>query len=238
MAIYGLGLMGQVCCLLAKAAGAVVVGIDVSPERTALALKCGADHVINGASENVKRRISDLSAKHGVDATIICASSKSSDIINTATTITRRQGRVVIVGYVGLNIQPKDFLNRELDIRYSRAYGPGSYDAGYEKGRVDYPFGYVRWTENRNLGEIIRLLEVGAVRFLPLIGKTYPLAPLLTMSSTVPAKTSNAGFLISRRNTASTLLLFARARNPATSSTRRLRSRAARVAWSSLATSV
>ncbi len=176
VAIYGLGLVGQVCCLLAKAAGAVVVGIDVSPERTALALKCGADHVINGASENVERRISDLSAKHGVDATIICASSKSSEIINTATKITRRQGRVVIVGYVGLNIQPKDFLHRELDIRYSRAYGPGSYDAGYEKGRVDYPFGYVRWTENRNLAEIIRLLEVGAVRLLPLIGKTYPLA--------------------------------------------------------------
>lgn len=175
-AIYGLGLVGQVCCLLAKAAGAVVIGIDVSSERTRLALKCGADHVIDGSSENVKRTVADLTAKHGVDTTIICASSKSSDIINTATAITRRQGRVVIVGYVGLNIQPKDFLFRELDICYSRAYGPGSYDTGYEKGRVDYPFAYVRWTENRNLGEVIRLLDTGAIRFLPLVGRTYPLA--------------------------------------------------------------
>ena len=176
VAIYGLGLVGQVCCQIAKAAGAVVVGIDVSPERTVLAQKCGADHAINSSSEDVKRRIADLTGKHGVDATIVCASSKSNDIINTATAITRRQGRVVIVGYIGLNIQPKDFLYRELDIRYSRAYGPGSYDAGYEKGRVDYPFGYVRWTENRNLGEVIRLLQADAIGFLPLIGKTYPLA--------------------------------------------------------------
>ena len=72
--------------------------------------------------------------------------------------ITRRQGRVVLVGYVKLDIHPKHFLYREIDLRYSRAYGPGSYHTGYEKGRLDYPFGYVRWTEKRNLAEFIRLL--------------------------------------------------------------------------------
>ncbi len=77
--------------------------------------------------------------------------------------ITRRQGRVVLVGYVRLDIHPKHFLYREIDLRYSRAYGPGSYHAGYEKGRLDYPFGYVRWTEKRNLAEFVRLLATGAV---------------------------------------------------------------------------
>ena len=88
--------------------------------------------------------------------------------------ITRRQGRVVIVGYVKLDIHPKNFLYREIDLRYSRAYGPGSYDTSYEKGRVDYPFGYVRWTEKRNLEEFIRLVAAGAVNPEPLIAGVYP----------------------------------------------------------------
>ena len=105
---------------------------------------------------------------------MICASSDSAEIINSAMEITRRQGRVVIVGYVKLDIHPKNFLYREIDLRYSRAYGPGSYHAGYEKGRVDYPFGYVRWTEKRNLEEFIRLLATGAVNPEPLIAGVYP----------------------------------------------------------------
>jgi predicted dehydrogenase len=96
-------------------------------------------------------------------------------VINTAMELTRRQGRVVIVGYVKLDIHPKNFLYREIDLRYSRAYGPGSYDRGYEKGRVDYPYGYVRWTEERNLAEVIRLLGSGAVDFAPLVGGVFPL---------------------------------------------------------------
>jgi polar amino acid transport system substrate-binding protein len=90
--------------------------------------------------------------------------------------ITRRQGRVVLVGYVRLDIHPKNFLYREIDLRYSRAYGPGSYDAGYEKGRVDYPFGYVRWTEKRNLEEFVRLLAGGVIDLEPLIARDFPVA--------------------------------------------------------------
>jgi len=78
------------------------------------------------------------------------------------------------VGYVKLDIHPKNFLFREIDLRYSRAYGPGSYDTNYEKGRVDYPFGYVRWTEKRNLEEFIRLVAAGAVDPEPLIAGVYP----------------------------------------------------------------
>jgi predicted dehydrogenase/NADPH:quinone reductase-like Zn-dependent oxidoreductase len=174
VAVYGLGLVGQLCASIARAAGCVVVGIDVNPKANELATVTGAALVVNPAEPGWKRRISDFTGKNGVDATVICASSDSPEIINSAMEITRRQGRVVIVGYVKLDIHPKNFLHHEIDLRYSRAYGPGSYHAGYEKGRLDYPFGYVRWTEKRNLEEFIRLLATGAVNPEPLIAGVYP----------------------------------------------------------------
>ena len=174
VAIYGLGLVGQLCASIARAAGCVVVGIDINPRANELATAAGAALVVNPSEADWKRRILDYTDKNGVDATIICASSDSPEIINAAMEITRRQGRVVLVGYVKLDIHPKNFLYREIDLRYSRAYGPGSYDTNYEKGRVDYPFGYVRWTEKRNLEEFIRLLKVGAVDPEPLIAGVFP----------------------------------------------------------------
>ncbi len=174
VAIFGLGLLGQLAAMIARAAGCIVVGIDVNEERCELArgLGGGLDLVINPAQSDLKRKIADFTGKHGVDATIICAASTYASIINASMDITRKQGRVVIVGYVKLDIHPKSFLYNEIDLRYSRAYGPGSYHRGYEAGRIDYPFGYVRWTEKRNLAEFIRLLS-GLVNPDPLIGGVF-----------------------------------------------------------------
>jgi predicted dehydrogenase/NADPH:quinone reductase-like Zn-dependent oxidoreductase len=173
--IYGLGLVGQLCAQIARAAGCVVIGIDISERAREVAQGLGAALVVDGADPEWKRRILDFTDKHGADATIICASSDSAEVINSSMEITRRQGRVVLVGYVRLDIHPKHFLYREIDLRYSRAYGPGSYDAGYEKGRVEYPFGYVRWTEKRNLAEFVRLVGAGAIALDPLIGGVFAL---------------------------------------------------------------
>jgi predicted dehydrogenase/threonine dehydrogenase-like Zn-dependent dehydrogenase len=175
VAVYGLGLVGQICAQIARAAGCVVVGIDINERSLELAESSGAALVVNPRDPEWKRRILDFTDKHGVDATIVCASSDSPEIINSSMEITRRQGRVVLVGYVRLDIHPKNFLYREIDLRYSRAYGPGSYHTGYEKGRLDYPFGYVRWTEKRNLAEFVRLLSSGAVDLDPLIGGVFDL---------------------------------------------------------------
>jgi predicted dehydrogenase len=175
VAIYGLGLVGQLCASIAKAAGCVVVGIDINQKANELAAANGAALVVNPSDPDWKRRIKDFTGKNGVDATVICAVSDSPEIINSAMEITRRQGRVIIVGYVKLDIHPKNFLYNEIDLRYSRAYGPGSYHTGYEKGRIDYPFGYVRWTEKRNLEEFIRLVATGAVNPEPLIAGVYPI---------------------------------------------------------------
>ena len=175
VAVYGLGLVGQICARIALAAGCVVIGIDVSPRANELARQAGASLVVDPRDPEWKRRVLDFTGKHGVDATIICASSDSSELINASMEITRRQGRVVLVGYVRLDIHPKNFFHREIDLRYSRAYGPGSYHTGYEKGRLDYPFEYVRWTERRNLAEFVRLLTTGAVEVEPLIGGVFDL---------------------------------------------------------------
>jgi predicted dehydrogenase/NADPH:quinone reductase-like Zn-dependent oxidoreductase len=175
VAVYGLGLVGQLCTQIALAAGCVVVGIDINPKANELARSAGASLVVDPRDPEWKRQLTDFTDKQGVDATIVCASSDSSEIINSSMEITRRQGRVVLVGYVRLDIHPKNFLHREIDLRYSRAYGPGSYHTGYEKGRLDYPFGYVRWTEKRNLGEFVRLVSSGSVSLEPLIARVYDL---------------------------------------------------------------
>ncbi len=173
VAIYGLGLVGQLCARIALAAGCVVVGIDINPRANEQARAAGVSLALDPSDPEWKRRVLDFTGKHGVDATIVCASSDSHEIINSSMEITRRQGRVVLVGYVRLDIHPKNFLYREIDLRYSRAYGPGSYHTGYEKGRLDYPFGYVRWTEKRNLEEFVRLLSTGAISVEPLIARVY-----------------------------------------------------------------
>lgn len=172
--VYGLGLVGQICARIAKAAGAVVIGVDLSPERLAVARAAGIDITLDPRTDDLERRVMNATAKHGADKTIICASSSSAEIINSAMEITRRQGAVVIVGYVKLDIHPKSFLQREIDLRYSRAYGPGSYHRAYEKRDIDYPYGYVRWTERRNLAEVIRLIDSGALDLESLIGGSYP----------------------------------------------------------------
>jgi predicted dehydrogenase len=173
VAVYGLGLVGQICAMIAKAAGYIVIGIDINAKRNQIAEANGLDMVVTPTHTDFKRRIMDFTDKNGVDAAIICASSKSDEIINSSMEIARKQGRVVVVGYVGLNIHPKNFLYREIDLRYSRAYGPGSYHNAYEKGRLDYPFGYVRWTEKRNLQEFVRILKAGRINIESLIGDTY-----------------------------------------------------------------
>lgn len=173
VAVYRLGLVGQLCARIALAAGCVVAGIDINTKADELAESAGASLVVDPRDPEWKRRVLDFTGKHGVDAAIICASSDSPEIINSAMEITRRQGRVVLVGYVRLDIHPRNFLYREIDLRYSRAYGPGSYHIGYEKGRIDYPFGYVRWTEKRNLEEFIRLVSSGAILLEPLIAGVY-----------------------------------------------------------------
>ncbi len=173
--VYGLGLVGQLTTQILLASGAKVIGIDINELRIDLAKELGLRYAINSTNEDVISAVLRITGGKGSDSTIICAASKDPIIANNAIKMTRKQGRVVFVGIVKMDIERMPFFLNELDLSFSRAYGPGSYDNAYEKGRVDYPYHYVRWTEKRNLEEVIRLTEEEHIKIEPLIDSIYPL---------------------------------------------------------------
>ena len=124
----------------------------------------------------IENEIRHLTADHGVDNTIITAASQSDAIVQQAMQITRKKGRVVVVGAVGLGLKRSPFYEKEIDFLISCSYGPGRYDQRYEEKGLDYPYAYVRWTENRNMAEYLRLLAEGRVDFGALVEAEYPLA--------------------------------------------------------------
>ncbi len=175
VAVIGLGLIGQITAQLVRASGCRVVGVDIDQDRIEKALEIGMDYGLNPLNEDVAERIKHITGRAGTDTTIITAESKESLIIQQAMEITRKKGRVVIVGAIGLDVQRKPFYEKEIDLLISCSYGPGRYDKSYELDGIDYPLPYVRWTENRNMGAYLDLLAAGRISFLPLIEGTYPL---------------------------------------------------------------
>jgi len=174
VAVIGLGILGQLTVQLLRAAGVQPIGIDVDAARVALAERHGAAGVLR--SEDVAGRVAVLSGGIGADAVIITAATSSEDPIRLAGEIARDRGRVVVVGAVPIRPPRSPYYEKELEIRLSRSYGPGRYDPEYEEKGHDYPVGYVRWTERRNLGEFLRLLSTGAVRMDELITHRFPFA--------------------------------------------------------------
>jgi polar amino acid transport system substrate-binding protein len=167
VAVVGLGLLGLLTIQIVRAAGCVAIGIEPEPGRRELASRLGADAVLepNGAPGKVR----DWSDGLGVDAVIITASGASSQIVNDAVAMARRKGRVIPVGDVGLALERRPLYEREADVLISTSYGPGRYDPLYEEIGIDYPPAYVRWTENRNMEEFLRLLAARQVTVEPLI---------------------------------------------------------------------
>lgn len=167
--VIGLGLLGQITVQLAKLSGCTVVGIDLLPERLALAKQLGADYVYNANDPLLKKEIEFLTQHHGVDHTLITAASKSDAIMQQAMELTRRKGKVIIVGDVGLKLERDPFYKKEIDVLISCSYGPGRYDTTYEQKGIDYPYAYVRWTEQRNMQSFVQLLEQGKLNLAPLM---------------------------------------------------------------------
>ena len=175
VAVIGLGLLGQITVQLLKIAGCYVIGLDLDSRRVLLAKQLGANAAFNPAEFNVYNEIRHLSSEHGVDSTIITAASESDAIVQQAIEVTRKKGRVVIVGAVGLGLKRSPLYEKEIDVLISCAYGPGRYDEQYEGKGIDYPYPYVRWTENRNMQEYLRLLSESKVKLGPILEKEYNL---------------------------------------------------------------
>ena len=182
VAVIGLGLVGQLVAQLARLQGGVVAAIDLKPERVALAGKLGADHGISGPA---REGVSALTDGRGADCVIVAAASKSSAPARQALEICRDRGRMVIVGAVGLEFPWNEMYLKSIQLFMSRAYGPGSYDASYEKQGRDYPFAYVRWTENRNMEEFLRLIAAGRVQVEPLVSHRFALAQAAEAYATI-----------------------------------------------------
>ncbi len=173
VAVIGLGLIGQLTAQLLKAAGCRVLGMDIDSARAQLALQLGADAVSTSAAD-FDSLCHLYSAGNGVDAVIIAAETPSSQPVNLAGNIARDRGIVTAVGTVGMDLERKAFYGKELDFRVSRSYGPGRYDAAYEQKGRDYPIGYVRWTETRNMDAFLQLLAEKKVDVNSLISHRFP----------------------------------------------------------------
>ena len=172
VALIGLGLLGQLTLQLLKAAGCRVLALDIDPSRSELARQLGADEVATSPS-----MFRDLCAERsrgvGVDSVLITAETSSSEPVNLAGAIARDRAVVVAVGTVGMEIERKAYYEKELDFRVSRSYGPGRYDAAYEQKGRDYPIGYVRWTETRNMEAFLQLLADDQINVSALISHRF-----------------------------------------------------------------
>ena len=174
VAVIGLGLLGQITVQLLRAAGCEVAGLDPDPSRCTLATGFGAGTVTSDIGETGVRSLIAATAGLGFDAVILTAATPNDGPIRLAGQIARDRGTVVIVGNVGMNVPRSPFYEKELTLKLSRSYGPGRYDPVYEELALDYPPGYVRWTEQRNMEEFIRLLAERRVDVRSLITHRFP----------------------------------------------------------------
>jgi predicted dehydrogenase/threonine dehydrogenase-like Zn-dependent dehydrogenase len=176
VAVIGLGLVGQLTVQLLQAAGCRVIGIDLDSRRVELARQLGPEGAFTSDTADIIKEVYHRTASHGVDATIITAASSSNAIVQQAMEITRKKGRVVLVGDVGLSLNRSPFYEKEIDFLISSSYGPGRYDSHYEEKGIEYPYAYVRWTENRNMQEYLRLVNEGKVKLGSILEREYELA--------------------------------------------------------------
>lgn len=170
--VVGLGLIGQLVAQLLTASGVRVVGADPDPARCELAERLGAAACGDPASPAVENAVAELTDGHGVDQVYLAAGGGSNQPVELAARLCRDRGRVVDIGKCRLDLPWNAYYEKELDVRFSRSYGPGRYDPAYELEGRDYPIGYVRWTERRNLACFLDLVARGRVDVEPLISHT------------------------------------------------------------------
>ena len=166
--VIGLGLIGQIAVQLLTANGCRVFGIDLDEQKIDLAKQLGGEAGCK-PDDDATQRVLEWSRGRGADAVLITAATSSDQPVELAGEISRPKGRVVVVGAVGLNLPRKSYYDRELTFLISMSYGPGRYDRNYEERGQDYPFGYVRWTEGRNIEAFLDMIAAGRVNIEPLI---------------------------------------------------------------------
>lgn len=172
--VIGLGLIGILTVQLLKANGCRVFGTDLDPSKVELARTLGMDDGSAGSPADVARAVERWTRGRGADHTLITAATDSDGPIELAGELTRRKGQVVAVGAIGMGIPRNVYYQKEISVQISMSYGPGRYDASYEEGGIDYPYDYVRWTEQRNLEAVLQLMAEGRLDVATLTTHTFP----------------------------------------------------------------
>ncbi|MDA8095096.1 MAG: bi-domain-containing oxidoreductase [Betaproteobacteria bacterium] len=201
--VTGLGLIGLVTVQLLRAHGCRVLGLDFDPRKLGLARAFGAEVVDLHAGEDPLAAAERFSRGRGVDAVIITASTKSSEPMHQAATMCRKRGRIVLVGVTGLELSRADFFEKELTFQVSCSYGPGRYDPNYEEKGQDYPVGFVRWTEGRNLEAVLDMMADGRLDVKPLISHRFAIEEAVKAYELVGGQEFSLGILLQYPDTQS-----------------------------------
>ncbi len=203
--VIGLGLLGQLGAQMFGAAGCSVYGMDLDPKRVKRAMGLGMTEGA-GNADDLKKLVRDRTGGHGADITYISAATKSDAVINLAMEVTRRKGKVIIVGDVGLGVERPQFYKKEIDLLMSSSYGPGRYDATYEEEGIDYPYAYVRWTLNRNMRAYMELIGAGKIDVAALIDRETDIdqAPVVYKELAEATDTQPLGIIIRYPDTTAT----------------------------------
>ncbi|HEX3383962.1 MAG TPA: bi-domain-containing oxidoreductase, partial [Mucilaginibacter sp.] len=176
IAVIGLGLIGLLTAQLLKANGCRVIGFDYDDRKIALAKDAGIMAYNPSDGTDTVKLVNSLTGDVGADAVLITASNKGNEIISQAAQMSRKRGRIVLIGVIGLDINRSDFYEKELSFQVSCSYGPGRYDANYEQKGHDYPLPFVRWTEKRNFEAILQSISDGLIKVEHLITERIALA--------------------------------------------------------------
>jgi len=172
--VIGLGLIGQLVAQFLRGAGCRVIGFDVDRDKVNVARARGIQAVgVDGELDAVKYALAATEGM-GVDGVLITASTSSHEVISQSARMSRKRGRIVLIGVVGLNLNRAEFYHKELSFQVSCSYGPGRYEDAYEEKGFDYPPGFVRWTENRNFQAVLAALDTGILQVTPLVSKRVP----------------------------------------------------------------
>lgn len=196
VAVIGLGLVGLITVQLLRAQGCRVLGLDFDPGRLELARRFGAQTVDLAAGADAVAAGNEFSRGRGMDAVLITASTQSNEPVRQAAQMSRKRGRIVLVGVTGLELARSDFYEKELSFQVSCSYGPGRYDSSYEEGGQDYPAGYVRWTEQRNFEAVLDMLADGRLDVRPLISHRFAFADATRAYGLLAADQPSLGILL------------------------------------------
>lgn len=194
--VLGQGLVGLLITNLLAVSGARVLAVDLIPTRRSFCEAMGAEKTVILGEQNLADEIRAWTDGYGVDAAILCTASESNTPVEQAAAALRDRGRIVVVGITKVELPWRTFSEKEIEVRYSRSYGPGRYDPSYEWGGSDYPIGYVRWTEQRNFDAVLHLMSRGQMRLDALTTRRVPLSDALSVYQGLATDSKDIGIVL------------------------------------------